>query len=416
MKTIYLKAFGVIAVALIVFSMVPLSNAQDQRQPYTMQFQLLNHPDGDQTYELNVTISQELYDYYSHYRGHGMFSEQDFAKFITPYTLKPIADRLLQIYNNTEDFTNGVLMLVHQITYNETIPCKYPVETLVDNKGDCDLFVFIAASILEAGGVNVVLLYYKTQQHMELGVQLPNAPADARTEVFSVKYQGVPYYIGECTGSKWRDGWRVGECPTDYRNVTAQIITMDYMEQTSIGQVSAALEELEPSTISMQVSSALTLQGMQITITGQVLPEAAEENVTLQAKINSPTWTTIGTVQTQNDGRFEYTWTPPDAGSVTVQAGWLGNKQLNGDKSVEQKVTVMPIYLVLLVATSAFTICLIVVAVVKLRRKTPQPQAYSAQYASASPPPEAPPPPPPEQPTTQPMEPLENKEPPDESV
>jgi hypothetical protein len=61
--------------------------------------------------------------------------------------IKPIADRLWQIYNNTEDFTNGVLMLV-QITFEESAPGKYPVKTLVAVKGDCDLFAIIAASIL----------------------------------------------------------------------------------------------------------------------------------------------------------------------------------------------------------------------------------------------------------------------------
>ena len=62
--------------------------------------------------------------------------------------------------------------MVHQITYEEIAASKYPIETLADGKGDCDLFVYIAASILEAGGVPVVLLYYKDKLHMELAVDL----------------------------------------------------------------------------------------------------------------------------------------------------------------------------------------------------------------------------------------------------
>lgn len=164
------------------------------------------------TYELNVTIPQVLYQYYT-IQNHALYSETDLAKFVTPYTLKPIADRLWQIYNNTEDFTNGVLMFVHQITYREVVSGKYPVETLVAGNGDCDLFAYIAASILEAGGIPVVLLYYKTQLHMEIGVDLGSAPTDARVQVYSVNHQNVSYYIAECTGGKWREGWRVGETP-----------------------------------------------------------------------------------------------------------------------------------------------------------------------------------------------------------
>jgi hypothetical protein len=148
MKNTCIKAIALIAIAIILVSAVPFGRAQEQTQDYTSSFLLLNHPDGDTTYELNIKIPQALYEYYLS-KSHALFSEADFAKFVTPYALKPIADSLWQIYNNTEDFTNGVLMLVHQITYQEVKPGRYPVETLVAGNGDCDLFAYIAASILK---------------------------------------------------------------------------------------------------------------------------------------------------------------------------------------------------------------------------------------------------------------------------
>src|SRR4030065_123015 len=98
-------------------------------------------------------------------------------------------------------------MLVHQITYEETLPGKYPVETLVEGKGDCDLFALIAASILKAGGINTVLLYYEDELHMQIGVELGSVPKDARSNVYFVNHQDAKYYIGECTGTNWRNGW-----------------------------------------------------------------------------------------------------------------------------------------------------------------------------------------------------------------
>ena len=159
-------------------------------QTYNQSYQLLNHPDGSIYYRLNVAIPQSLYEYYQS-QSHRLSTNDDFAKFVTPYALKPIADSLWQIYTDDEDFTNGVLMLVHQIPYAETLPVKYPVETLVENNGDCDLFSYVAASILKAGGLDVVLLYYKTETHMNIGVNLSHEPYDARDKAYYVLYNDV---------------------------------------------------------------------------------------------------------------------------------------------------------------------------------------------------------------------------------
>ena len=86
----------------------------------------------------------------------------------------------------------------------------------------------------------------KAQQHMELGVDLGTAPTEARVQVFSVNVQNVSYYIAEATGNQWRDGWRVGETPSEYQNVSSQVVPLRNMEQSSIGQVSASLRELDP--------------------------------------------------------------------------------------------------------------------------------------------------------------------------
>ena len=164
---------------LVFLSLIPASFAQDT----TLTYQLLNKPDGKTTYQLEVVIPQQLNDYYST-ENHRLSSSSDFAKFITPYALKPIADRLWQIYDNDEDFANGVLELVHQITYEETLPGYYPTETMAQETGDCDLFAYIAASIMKAGGLNVVLFYYESQEHMNIGVAAFKC-SDQKTEAMT---------------------------------------------------------------------------------------------------------------------------------------------------------------------------------------------------------------------------------------
>jgi hypothetical protein len=169
MKLPLTKIATLLMTTLILISTIQLINAQD----HTLAYQLLNKPGGNSIYELNVVVPQHLHDYYTD-KSHRLTSRSVFSKFVTPYTLKPVADKLWEIYDNEEDFANGVLMIVHQIEYVETIPQKYPVETMVEQQGDCDLFSFIAASIIKArrnGCGTSVLRSAKSHEHRRASFQ-----------------------------------------------------------------------------------------------------------------------------------------------------------------------------------------------------------------------------------------------------
>jgi hypothetical protein len=371
MKPPYIKAIGVVAIVVFLLSCVPLGETQQTQK--VVSFQLLNRPEGDQAYQLNVTITQSLVNYYTA-KSHSLFSPNDFPKYVTTYALKPVAERLWQIYDNKEDFANGVLMLVHQITYKEIAMGKYPAETLMDGYGDCDLFAYIAASILEAGGIDTVLLYYKEQKHMEIGVDIGAEPSDSRVEFFSVQYQNVSYYICECTGTQWRNGWRAGECPSEFQNSTVQVVPLSNIDQAAPEQVTATLKELDPSTLTLQTLGSLTLEGNILNIKGQLQPQIANQNITLQAKTDTQDWTTLGSILTDADGSFQYSWTPP-MGSVTVQASWLGNKEYNGAKSTENSTIVVPRYLLAVIGTAVIGVGVVTFTfIVTRRRKTDLPQ------------------------------------------
>lgn len=347
MKTIYLRVLCLTLLLAVVVSLGPIGRTEGQIQDTEISFLVSSHPDSQTSYELNVSIPYSLYQYYTQ-QNHFVFSPQNFPQFITPYTMKPVADSLWQIYNNTEDFTNGVLQIVHQINYQQIEESKYPVETLFEGTGDCDLFVYIAASILEAGGIPVILIYYREKLHMELGVDVGYQPTDARTGIYSITYQGVPYYIAECTGGNWRSGWRVGECPDTYQNITSNVVALTNLETASIGQVAATLRELDPSTITLHTSSSVILQNNNVTITGQILSQGTYENVTFRAKSNGGDWFTIGLTQTDLDGNFSFDWKIETPGSMEVQASWIGNRQLNGANSALISVWIFPLYLIVL--------------------------------------------------------------------
>ena len=370
------KAITLLATTLILFSTISLAEAQN----HTLSYQLLNQLNGNITYELNVAIPETLQEYYSE-KSHRLTSSSGFPNFVTPYALQPIADRLWEIYDNPEDFANGVLMITHQITYVETTPPKYPVETMADGQGDCDLFSFIAASILKAGGLDVVLLYYEAQSHMNIGVHLSSTPENIRDSPCYVTHDGERYYVAECTGGNWQEGWRVGECPPDLKQVSTEVVTLEDAEQVAPGQVSASFTAMEPSALSLEVSPIISIENSAIVIGGQLNPELANENITLYAKINTSLWAVIGTVATQPNGHFEYVWTPETAGSHAIRAGWSGNELYTGAMSSTKSATVIPIFLTALIGVAVIAAVVGGVAVLMARHnrqslEPPEPQPW----------------------------------------
>jgi hypothetical protein len=339
---------------------------------YTRTYNLLDCPDGTKQYKLNVVVPQSLYDYYV-WQNHGQVSEEDFAKFVTPHALQPIADKLWEIYQGDyENFANGVLMIVHQIPYEVTVPAKYPVETIVENKGDCDLFSYVAASIMKAGGLDVVLLYYKSEAHMNVGVHLPNPPSYARGQVYYVTYNNIRYYIAECTGGNWEQGWRVGECPSDLIGENPTVVTLENCEQWSPGQVSASYITLTSSTISLTVSSTFVIQGSVITLSGKLTPSLPNEKITIYVKIGNSPWIVANVTSTDSHGKFTYVLNLNEAGTYYFRASWSGNDNYAGADSPTINVTVLPAYFVALLITIVALVCIGVVIYLTSRQRYPE--------------------------------------------
>jgi len=357
------RMFIVIIVLLMFSYLCPYCLSENHRQSY----QLLDSLNGSVHYRLNVVVSQSLYEYY-YEKSHVLSSNGDFANFVTPHALEPIADSLWEIYADDEDFANGVLMIVHQIPYNEVLPVKYPVETIVENEGDCDLFSYIAVSIMKAGGLDVVLLYYEGEAHMNIGVHLSHVPDDVRDQAYYVTNNDVRYYVAECTGNDWKNGWRVGECPDDLKHVSAEVITLENCEEWAPGQVSASYETLESSRVSLTISPTYVVQGSTITISGQLSPTLQNKTVTIYVKMNNFPWTVLDIVKTNSDANFVCVWNPEGAGIHYIRASWSGDNDYAGADSPLRNVVVLSLFFILLLAMTVILACVGIVIFVMSRR------------------------------------------------
>ena len=88
------------------------------------------------------------------------------------WPIQSLASQLMAISGDNDEFyANLVLQVVHQSFYNVTDYTKYPVETFVEGSRDCDTLAVLLASLLEAGGLDAVILlgYVKGAPEAEFG-------------------------------------------------------------------------------------------------------------------------------------------------------------------------------------------------------------------------------------------------------
>ena len=329
----------ILAITIFILLMLLFSHSS-LATPNKYTYELLDKLGGSAKYRLTVSVPEELYENYSS-RDHTLYY-YDFSRFVTPDALKPIAGDLRNIYNSNEDFANGVLSLVHQIPYVESDPQKFPVETIVDNQGDCDLLSTTAASIMKAGGLDVVLFLLEGYDHMFLGVNLPESPKDARDIVHFYRHEEKKYYVAETTGGNWENGWRVGECPKKLQRALAKVIPLDNYEEEAPGRVSSSYTIPDSSELQLSLSTSFAVTQNDVEINGTLSPSLAGETVTLYVSALGSPVTLLATVVTDSNAEYSYNWQSPPSGLYSIIAKWSGSNDYNGAASSTFRLLVMP--------------------------------------------------------------------------
>ena len=179
--------------------------------------------DGKQwTWELQIPA--ELYDYYKEMP---RSATKNYSVYVThplddeyigrlAVTIKDAADKNRYSEYKTVELAAA---FVQNLPYNpdlETTPYdeypRYPVETLVDEGGDCEDTSILLAAILDSMGYGVVLV--KPSHHLAVGVLCEEGMPGRY-----YPYNGGSYYYLETTDP----GWSIGELPQNYRFVPAYV-------------------------------------------------------------------------------------------------------------------------------------------------------------------------------------------------
>ncbi len=332
----------VAAILLAAFlTPIPISEAASTSTTFSPQYTLFNQ-------KLYVSIQPSLYTYYSNQTDTLSF-DSNYSQFITPQAVQPIADSILRITenmpNSNEEFANAVLTLVHQIPYKIT-GAKYPIETLADNSGDCGAVSLLAASILKAGGLDVILIKYTgiNPGHLNVGINLGHTPLYHNLFIrpTSFEYDNKTYWTAEATPQA---DWKVGDQSSMLASTNPVFISIDKCEETSPGQVSSSLGSPLPSSsiavnLSAQPSDANGGK-RALVISGAIQPATPISNISIYINENGTRLNVFKAVTDMN-GTYAFVWNLTFGGTYYITASWSGNTTNAGADSSPITVFVGP--------------------------------------------------------------------------
>ena len=289
----------------------------------------VKHNNYRSEYRLYISVPSSLYDYY-HSKSHSVNGDRDYSKFVTPDAVKTIAENIRSNMrnetNSDEEFANNVLAFVHQIPYSVS-SSKYPVETIVDNSGDCDVLSFLAASILKAGNLDVVLFIYRdlSTSHMNIGVKLPYTPVidGSEKEATGFEYSNKTYWVAECTPGNWKVGYQ----SETFADLTPTIISIENQEESSPAVISSNLNSpLVPSAISIDLSLEnlnTSKNWWSFIISGSISPLDSGKKVVMYVSGGGYSYKPVQTV-TDDFGNYSLAWKVASLGTYYFRTSLIG--------------------------------------------------------------------------------------------
>jgi hypothetical protein len=134
---------------------------------------------------------------------------------------------------------------------------RYPLETLVDNGGDCEDSSILLASLLDKMGYGVVLVSFPN--HIAIGIK-----GGENIQGSYYTHEDEKYYYLESTNT----GWKIGQIPDEYKETSATIYS---------------LKPVPIITHDWEVSVSLFTSSIDLTVTVENLGTATAKDVYIYA-------------------------------------------------------------------------------------------------------------------------------------
>ena len=180
----------------------------------------------DRKYTWSAFFPKALYDYYKNKprpptRDYSVYATDPFDDSVIRQSVSSFRKTSQEEGFNERETINFVVTFVQSLQYTAddvTTPFdeypRYPLETLIDNGGDCEDTSILVSTLLAELGYDSILV--SPPQHLAVGV----ACTDCSGAYY--QYQDKKYFYLETTG----DGWEIGEMPTEYEGTTVKFYTI----------------------------------------------------------------------------------------------------------------------------------------------------------------------------------------------
>ena len=201
---------------------LPYSSRNDLTKEYRWEYH-------GQEFRYEFKIPSQLYDYYINKPRFAMRTPSDYLVYGTdPFDdnfINGLSNEFTKISTNlgfdqfqTVELVVSFIQSLHyvddRIGHGYEYP-KYPIETLVDEGGDCEDTSILLSSILDSMGLMNVLLFFPT--HVAVGLGISGEQEHAKP----YEYEGVNYYYIESVNPA-----PIGGVPTNLLDITPTIVPL----------------------------------------------------------------------------------------------------------------------------------------------------------------------------------------------
>jgi len=226
MVNTYKYLFFIVLIFLIIVIVVQLQKGQSIGVLERAEFignQLLIHQGGKQ-----IIRTLDDYKFKFDYYWYSYFSSKrrtsDLSKYVTPNheSIKEYTDfiKFKAKGENLEDFNliEKIVEFIQRFDYIKDAKInfddypKYPIETIVEENGDCEDTSILLATLLESFGFDAILV--KFSDHVGVGLNCDDCDG------VNFEFNGNKYYYIETTGPNWE----IGQLPENYIGQKAILI------------------------------------------------------------------------------------------------------------------------------------------------------------------------------------------------
>ena len=168
---------------------------------------------GGSSHRYSIGIPKDLYEFYQN-QSH---DNKDYAKYAITDNDRKVLTKITSTFQEKSDskttaaynivaFVQSLPYVTDKVSTGYDDYARYPIETLVDNGGDCEDTAILTAALLKEMNYSVILLRFP--KHVAVGITCSGCSGRYYT------YKNREYFYLETTGTNWE----VGQIPPDLKD------------------------------------------------------------------------------------------------------------------------------------------------------------------------------------------------------